>query len=114
MNSGIHSHTPQLEVIDSRGLPVRQVAYCRRDISELIPEARVTARQHDAAGRLVTQRDPRFLAPTQRPNLTTVYSLSGAVVLTDSVDAGWRLGLSGEAGRVQEHWDGRGSHGQSG
>ena len=110
MNPGVDSHTPHLVVIDSRGLAVRQVAYCRRDVSEPTPETRVTAQQHDAAGRLVTQRDPRFLAPTSRPNLTTVYSLSGAVLLTDSVDAGWRLGLPGEAGQVLERWDGRGSH----
>lgn len=113
MNPGTHSHTPQLSIIDSRGLLVRQVAYCRRDVSELVPEARVTVQQHDVVGRLVTQRDPRFLASTARPNLTTIYSLSGAALFTDSIDAGWRLGLSGEAGQVQEHWDGRGSHWQN-
>ncbi|MGE8100115.1 hypothetical protein [Pseudomonas fluorescens] len=82
MNPGTHSHTPQLSIIDSRGLLVRQVAYCRRDVSELVPEARVTVQQHDAVGRLVTQRDPRFLAPTARPNLTTIYSLSGAALFS--------------------------------
>jgi insecticidal toxin complex protein TccC len=109
VNPGVDSHTPHLAVIDSRGVPVRQVAYCRRDVSELIAQARVTAQENDAAGRAVAQRDPRFLAPTARPNLSTVYSLSGAVLLTDSVDAGWRLGLSGEAAQVLERWDGRGS-----
>ncbi|WP_347904249.1 RHS repeat-associated core domain-containing protein [Pseudomonas purpurea] len=112
MNPGVDSHTPHLTVIDGRGLPVRQVAYWRRDVSTLVPERRVTAQQHDAAGRLVAQRDPRLLAPTERPNLSTVYSLSGAVLLTDSVDAGWRLGLPGEAAQVLERWDGRGSHWQ--
>ncbi|TVT79435.1 RHS repeat-associated core domain-containing protein [Pseudomonas sp. H3(2019)] len=109
----MHSQTPQLAVIDSRGLPVRQIAYWRQDVSELIAEARITTQQHDAAGRVVTQRDPRFLAPTERPNLTTIYSLSGAALFTDSIDAGWRLGLPGEAGQVQEHWDSRGSHWES-
>ncbi|UWF52172.1 toxin [Pseudomonas sp. N3-W] len=113
MNPGIYSQTPQLAVIDNRGLPVRQVVYSRRDNSELIPEARVTVLQHDAAGRLVAQRAPRFLAPTTRPNLKTVYSLPGAALFTDSIDAGWRLALPGEAGQVLERWDGRGSHWQN-
>lgn len=113
MTATVHVNTPQLSVIDSRGLAVRHVAYCRRDVSEPIPESRVTAQQHDAAGWLAVQRDPRFLAPAARPNMTTAYSLSGKVLLTDSVDAGWRLGLPGEAGAMQEAWDGRGSYWQN-
>jgi insecticidal toxin complex protein TccC len=113
MNPGVDTNTPHLAVIDGRGLPVRQVAYCRREVSELTPQVRVTAQQHDAAGRRVTQRDPRLLAPTARPNLTTVYSLSGAVLLTDSVDAGWRLALTGEAGQTPQRWDERGTHWKS-
>ncbi|MDP9657870.1 UNVERIFIED_ORG: insecticidal toxin complex protein TccC [Pseudomonas putida] len=107
MNLGIHRHTPRLAVIDNRGLPVRQVAYWRCGDSP--PEPMVNVRQHDHAGRLVGQRDPRFLAPTSRPNVSNIYSLSGAVLFTDSRDAGWRLGLPGAAGQQQEYWDGRGS-----
>jgi insecticidal toxin complex protein TccC len=113
MTATVHANTPQLSVIDSRGLVVRQVGYWRRDVSESTPESRITAQQHDAAGRLAVQRDPRFLAPAARPNMTTAYSLSGKVLLTDSIDAGWRLGLPGEAGAMQEAWDGRGSHWQN-
>lgn len=108
MNPNIHRHTPGLAVIDSRGLPVRQVAYWRRGDSP--PEPLVNVCQHDHAGRLVAQRDPRFLAPTSRPNASNIYSLSGAVLFTDSRDAGWRLGLSAAAGQQQEYWDGRGSY----
>lgn len=113
MNKGLHSHTPQLAVIDNRGLPVRQVAYWRRDAAELRPETLVTAQEHDGTGRLVAQRDPRFLAPASRPNMATVYSLSGAALCTDSRDAGWRLGLPDTTGHIREHWDGRGSHWQN-
>ncbi|WP_339545650.1 RHS repeat-associated core domain-containing protein [Pseudomonas sp. RA_35y_Pfl2_P32] len=109
----VDTHTPGLTVIDSRGLSVRQVAYWRGDSRQISPQARITSAQHDAAGRAVAQRDPRFQAPSQRANLTTVYSLSVTALLTDSVDAGWRLGLSGEAGQPLEHWDGRGSHWRS-
>lgn len=113
MISGVHSQTPHVGVIDNRGLSVRQVAYWRRDAAELSPVALVTAQQHDVAGRLVAQRDPRFLAPGSRPNVAMVYSLSGAALCTESRDAGWRLGLPDGTGQMREHWDGRGSHWQN-
>lgn len=106
-------HTPRILVIDNRGLAVQQVAYWRRDASAPEPESLVTAQRYDVAGRLVEQRDPRFLLPEVRPNTATVYSLSGIVVGTDSRDAGWRLGLADETGQTREQWDGRGSHWQN-
>jgi insecticidal toxin complex protein TccC len=62
----------------------------------------------NAAAQLTAQRDPRL----PHANLTTLYSLSGQVLRTNSVDAGWRLALLGEAGQLVEAWDGRGSHRQ--
>lgn len=91
---------------------VRQVAYLRAVVSDR-PAARISTRQHDAAGRLVAQRDPRFYATATRPNQAALYNLSGAALLTDSIDAGWRLSLMGETGQALEHWDGRGSHWQN-
>jgi insecticidal toxin complex protein TccC len=109
LNPCIHSHTPRLAVIDNRSLPVRQVAYWRRDTS-LLPEARVTVRQHDAAGRAIAQQDPRLVTDASAPaNLATSYSLSGKVLSTTSVDAGWRVSLLGEADQAVQDWDGRGS-----
>ncbi|MBK5550980.1 RHS repeat protein [Pseudomonas sp. TH03] len=112
MNTRPDRHTPNLAVIDSRGQPLRQVAYWRRD-SSVVAVARVTRSEYDAAGRLVKQRDPRFLAPALRANLQTVYSLSGAALSSDSVDAGWRLSLPAEAQQTLESWDGRGSYRRS-
>jgi insecticidal toxin complex protein TccC len=99
----VHLHTPQLAVIDGRGLPVRQIAYWRQDRSD--PEARPTLQQYDSAGRLVAQRDPRLTSA----NLTTIHSLSGQVLSTLSVDAGWRAQLPGEANQPVHGWDDRGS-----
>ncbi len=110
MISHVHAHTPDVACIDGRRLPVRQVTYWRRDDNGGIPEPRTTALQHDAVGRLIVQRDPRFLAETSPPNLTTEFSLAEAALLTDSVDAGWRLILPGADAGVRESWDGRGSH----
>ncbi|KAB2525605.1 RHS repeat protein [Pseudomonas sp. GXM4] len=103
-----HAQTPHLSVTDSRGLPVRQVAYWREDGSE--SEARITAVQHDVGGRPVAQRDPRLFADASAPaNLRTIYSLTGQVLITLSVDAGWRVTLWGEARQPLHGWDGRGS-----
>jgi len=89
-------------IIDPRSLPAR-LTTCYRAASEATVQLRVTRQTYDAAGRLITQQDPRL--PT--PNSRTTYSLSGKPVQTDSVDAGWRLVLSGDAGQAIQTWDGR-------
>jgi len=105
----IHRHTPSLTASDPRGLPVRAVGYWR-DIDGVPPQARVNRTVHDWAGRAVAQWDPRlFLDPSAPANLQTVYVLSGSVLSTSSVDAGWRVALLGEAGQAVHLWDGRGS-----
>lgn len=103
MNVGLHIHTPTLSVRDSRGLSVRHVVFFRNTASDLAMP-RTTRQCHDAAGRVNAEWDTRLWAraeagETQQPNLTTVYSVSGQPLLTDSVDAGWRLALLGDAGK---------------
>jgi insecticidal toxin complex protein TccC len=105
MTANVHRRTPALAVSDARGLPVRQVAYLR-NVADDTPAALVSHQQHDHAERLIEQWDPRLSAPA----LTTVYSLDGTVLKSDSVDAGWRLTLPGRAGEPLERWDERGSH----
>lgn len=106
MSIWLHTQTPQLKANDSRGMPVRQIAYWREDLGK--PESRVTLAQHDVAGRLVAQRDPRLMADAAAPaNLASIYSLSGKVLSTVSVDAGWQVGLFGEADQAVLGWDGR-------
>ena len=105
----IHRLTPSLTAIDPRGLPVRAVGYWR-DNDGVRPQARVNRTVHDWAGRATAQWDPRlFLDPSAPANLQTIHSLSGAGLSTDSVDAGWRVALLGEAGQLVHSWDGRGS-----
>ncbi|WP_367372712.1 RHS repeat-associated core domain-containing protein [Pseudomonas lini] len=105
MTANVHRRTPSLSVSDGRGLPIRQIAYLRTVAGETAT-ALMTRQQYDVAGRLVAQRDPRL----SRPNLTTLYSLSGEPLKSDSVDAGWRLSLPGLAGEALARWDARGSH----
>ena len=80
--------------------------------------ARVTQQVFDPVGRLTQQRDPRLFALSQSDaavpaNLTTIHNLTGQALCSDSVDAGWQLGLSGAAGQALESWDQRGWHRRS-
>ncbi|WP_311882800.1 MULTISPECIES: RHS repeat-associated core domain-containing protein [unclassified Pseudomonas] len=104
MTANLHWRTPALSVSDARGLPVRQIAYLRGTAADP-PAALVSRQQHDHLGRLVDQWDPRLSAPC----LSTVYSLDGSVLKSDSVDAGWRLTLPGLAGEPLQRWDQCGS-----
>lgn len=108
MSARLHK-TPTVNVIDNRGLPVRQVAYYRREADEQ-SQARITRHHYDAAGRPVAQWDARLFADAPEANLQTVYSLSGKPLRVSSVDAGWRLSLPGDAGQVVRSWDQRGHH----
>jgi insecticidal toxin complex protein TccC len=81
-----------------------------RDNDSVLPQARVDHTVHDWAGRAIEQWDPRLFLDASAPaNLQTIHALSGTVLCTDSVDAGWRVALLGEAGQPVHHWDGRGS-----
>ncbi len=109
-----HHGTPTLSVADPRGLAVRAVQYHRRHAADPV-EMRVTHQRFDAAGRPVACRDPHLFALAQNDasvpaNLIQMFSLSGAPLSSDSVDAGWRVALPGAAGQGIETWDGRGSH----
>lgn len=114
---GMHHKTPGLSVVDPRGLPIRSVDYWRA-VEGDPTQARINRTFYDAAGRAVEQWDPRLWAlpkedPLRRANLTTVFSLSGNALLTDSVDAGWQLTLPGLGNEVLLGWDSRGTHRES-
>ncbi|MHA3736737.1 RHS repeat-associated core domain-containing protein [Pseudomonas sp. Eth.TT006] len=107
----VHWRTPSLIVNDSRGLPVRQVAYLR-SFAEQTNEpaiALVTRQTYDHAARLIEQRDPRL----PHPNITTVYDLNAKPLKIDSADLGRRVDLLSLAGQTIERWEGRGSHWRS-
>ena len=104
----LHSKTPQLQVVDPRALLVRHIAYCRAVEGE-VAEPRITRHSWDEAGRHVADQDPRFAGTGSPFNTTTIHSLSGAALLQQSVDAGWKLTLSGAAGQLLDSWDARGS-----
>ncbi|RMM18530.1 putative insecticidal toxin protein [Pseudomonas syringae pv. berberidis] len=113
MSSIVHSNTPILVVIEPRALAVRSVQFCRTVAGQPLC-AQVTHQRYDWAGRPVVGRDPRLFSRSeteaQTPaNRVVRFSLSGAALLSESVDSGWRLNLMGEAGQLLESRDGRGT-----
>lgn len=103
----LHQHTPALQLVDPRGLPVGSIALCRTS-SDIEPQIRTSHASFDMAGRPVSCWDPRLRADRAPANLSVIHSLSGQVLASDSVDAGWQVLLAGEAGQVLEAWDARG------
>ncbi|MEE4179582.1 RHS repeat-associated core domain-containing protein [Pseudomonas viridiflava] len=106
MNGTLHQHTPVLDAFDSRGLRVRHVSLHRAQATDEAV-ARTTAQRFNLAGQMIAAVDPRLGGAAQAANSTHVFSLTGQTVLTDSVDAGWRLVLFGEADQLLNSWDGR-------
>lgn len=90
MPSSLHQRTPSLTVTDPRGLVVRSIACHRQEVEKPIAE-RVQRQVFNANGHLYQQWDPRLFELSDLANQSTRYSLNGQVLLTESVDAGWRL-----------------------
>ncbi|RAU47056.1 MULTISPECIES: RHS repeat-associated core domain-containing protein [unclassified Pseudomonas] len=110
--SSVHSATPGIRVFDPRALVVSTVEF-HRAAADAIAEPRAHYQRYDRAGRLISAYDPRLgrtLAAQEGgvPNRSYHRSLSGTVLLSQSVDAGWVLNLAGEAGESRVVWDGRG------
>ncbi|WP_460141215.1 RHS repeat-associated core domain-containing protein [Pseudomonas sp. S2_E01] len=82
---------------------MRNVLYWREEVDQAVA-ARATRQVFDGVGRLAEQWDARLSVPA----LGQCASLSGKVLASDSVDAGWRLSLYGEADQVLAGWNGRG------
>ena len=111
--ASLHRFTPSLTAFDPRGASVRTVAYQRLRVEDQ-PVARVRRNVFGITGALQQQWDPRLHAlqghsPGGRPAISRQYSLSGRVLRTDSVDAGWHIVLSGSGGQGLTRWDSRGS-----
>jgi len=110
--SALHVQTPVLNVIEPRGLAARSVSFYRTHVDE-VPSDRVDRLVYDVVGRRVSRWDARLWAaanqlPDTPGNVSTVSSLSGQVLFTHSVDAGWSAELLGEGGQRVCRWDGAG------
>ncbi|WP_219096626.1 RHS repeat-associated core domain-containing protein [Pseudomonas sp. UMAB-40] len=112
MSVNVHRHTPTLNVVDGRGLALREVRYlCNESLTT--PEAHITRYRHDISGQAVEHYSPTATVGLSTADSRQVSSLSGATLLVDSLDAGRRLTFWGEAGQALDTWDSRGSHWQT-
>ena len=107
----MHSKTPRLSANDPRGLSVRAVDYWR-EVEGTSAQTRINRTGFNAAGHAVEQWDPRLWLlqmsdPLAPANLTTVYTLNGQVLHSDSVDAGTQIELKGLAAQTLFSWDSR-------
>ncbi|UVL39048.1 RHS repeat-associated core domain-containing protein [Pseudomonas sp. B21-040] len=105
----MHKNTPTVSVNDPRGLNVATVSYYRETPGEPA-EPWIYRQSFNGAGQPTISCDPRLLKlletePDARPNLMTVFSLTGAPLYSESVDAGSRLTLPGVAGQNLFGWD---------
>ncbi|EGH32087.1 insecticidal toxin complex protein, partial [Pseudomonas syringae pv. japonica str. M301072] len=98
-SAALHHHTPRLNVVDPRGLGIRAIDFWRNQATDT-PAVLINRVAHDAAGHPVNCWDARLWESQAAVNLATVFSLSGQALLSDSVDAGWRLMLAGDSGAV--------------
>ncbi|MDL5593195.1 RHS repeat-associated core domain-containing protein [Bacillus subtilis] len=105
MNASVHHLTPVMSVIGPRGEAVRQIEYLRTVAGEAV-RALISRLQHDAAGHLIAQRDPRLATP----NTTTLHRLDGTALKTRNVDGGENTALPGLAGELLQGWDTNGNH----
>ncbi|MFZ3183892.1 MAG: RHS repeat-associated core domain-containing protein [Pseudomonas sp.] len=84
----LHTGTPNIAVLDNRGLAIRQLSYQRSEVGAVADE-RISRSVFDPLGRPQSSIDARFMAAGQAvPNFQYHCSLSGQALHTQSVDAG--------------------------
>lgn len=102
----LFAHTPTVIARDSRGLEVCTLAYHRHPDTPMATDTRRSVQRYDLAGRAAQLFDPRL---SETPCLQHIHTLSGAIVLTESVDAGASITLMDAARRPSLQYTGVGS-----
>ncbi|PHM44332.1 RHS repeat domain-containing protein [Xenorhabdus szentirmaii] len=97
-HNALHSKTPTVTVLDNRGLTIREIAYHRHPDMQGVTDERITHHQNDARGVLALSADPR-LHDAGLANFIYQADLIGAVLRTQSADAGISVVLNDAAGR---------------
>ncbi|WP_036773647.1 RHS repeat domain-containing protein, partial [Photorhabdus australis] len=98
MSTSLFSRTPQVAVLDNRGLPVRELQYHRHPDTPDVTRERITRIRYDARGFLQQTADPR-LHEAGLANFTYLTGLDGSVLRTQGADNGTLVSLNDAAGR---------------
>ncbi|WP_193493023.1 hypothetical protein [Photorhabdus bodei] len=93
----IYAGTPTVNVLDNRGLTVREIAFHRAQKGG-DTDILITRHQYDLHGNLAQSIDPRLYDlmqtnSTVQPNFDWQYDLTGTVLSTISADAGCTVTL---------------------
>ncbi|MCA6220829.1 RHS repeat-associated core domain-containing protein [Photorhabdus antumapuensis] len=99
----VYAGTPTVNVLDNRGLAVREIAFHRAKANE-DTDILITRHQYDLHGNRVQSIDPRLYDLMQadntvQPNFHWQYDLIGTVLRTISADAGCTVTLKDVAAR---------------
>lgn len=97
-NSTFHQKTPALTVLDSRGLPVRELDWYRHPDTPDSQQIRITRHAFTPAGFPLHESDPR-LHSAGYVNFARITDLAGKELHTRSADAGITVILNDAAGR---------------
>ncbi|WP_274712938.1 RHS repeat domain-containing protein [Xenorhabdus bovienii] len=100
----LHQKTPEVTVLDNRGLTVRELRYHRHPNIPTTTDERITRHRFTLAGQLAHSIDPRLFDLQQtdntvNPNMVYETALTGEVVRIRSVDEGNTLMLNDITGR---------------
>ncbi|MCG3460808.1 RHS repeat protein [Xenorhabdus bovienii] len=100
----LHQKTPEVTVLDNRGLTVRELRYHRHPNTPTTTDERITRHRFTLAGQLAHSIDPRLFDlqqtdSTVNPNMVYETALTGEVVRIRSVDASNTLMLNDITGR---------------
>ncbi len=103
MSTSVFEGTPSVTVVDSRGLIIRDINFCRT-VADGNAEIRITRHQYNSRGALTQSIDPRLYEfqqqdPTVKANVTYLTSLDGTPLRTASVDAGTTIAIKDAADR---------------
>lgn len=96
--SSVDANTPNVVVLDNRGLSIREIVYHRHPDNPGAIEERITRHTFDARGAQVASADPRLYA-AGKLNFRYISDLTGNALLSEGVDNGKTVNLNDAARR---------------
>ena len=113
-----YAQTPNVSVVDNRGLMIRGIGFSRRDADQVAGIV-IGRNTYDERRRAVAAYDPRFSGLGQSEGTTPLatfsadaFDLSGTALRSRSLDKGEKIALANAAGQPVLAWDGMNTRGR--